>query len=337
MNLESVRRAKRVELSPSASSAGAAAAAVTEAHAHFDANAQLLERGSRLPEAVHQARVALRKLRIFVRLFRELIGEARSDGLSDELRYLFRQLGRVRDLQVVLDDAHFPVRAQGARGALSRTLRLREKQLERTFHSQRYARLRAALSELDAQLAAAEAEPHKSSAKRFFSRRLDKLRRKALREGAALDDRDLEGQHKLRKRLKRLRYVAELAQTLYPKQKAQARTFVRKLSKLQDTLGDIVDLRAGGVLLGRVHASPSARANSAEKAAAERERLLVGSFMSGSRISRPQRASGEPSPRARRGDSPQALFPTCAFIDRCRAWAEALYHPPARSTAGTGW
>jgi triphosphatase len=270
-----VRKAKRVMLQPGTSVAAAAAAAVTEAHAHFDANAQLLERGSHDPEAVHQARVALRKLRVFTRLFEEQIGRDRAGALQDALRYLFRQLGKVRDLQVLLDDARPGGRAKGARTTLRRTLRARQDALERIFRSLRYRKLRAALAELDAALAAAEAQSRRPSAKPFFARALERLWRRARRLGKQLADDDLASQHRLRKRLKRLRYVAELAPELFPKHPGRARAFIRKLSRLQDTLGELVDLHAGGLVLGRLHAPSTVRARFTAEAEGQRVRLLA--------------------------------------------------------------
>lgn len=271
----SLRKAKRVKLRPGTSAAAAAAAAMTEAHAHFDANAQLLERARHDPEAVHQARVALRKLRVFTRVFKEQIGSERAEALQEGLRDLFRQLGKVRDIQVLLDEAGPGVSPKGAQSTLRRTLKARQQGLEKAFRSARYRKLRASLAELDAELAQADVKPQKADAKRFFAKALERLWRRARRLGKELADDDLSAQHRLRKRLKRLRYVAELAPGLYPKHEQSAQAFIRKLSKLQDTLGELVDLRAGRVVLGQVHAPSAARERFAQEAERQRVRLLA--------------------------------------------------------------
>lgn len=53
------------------------------------------------PEGVHQARVAARRLRSHLDTFRPLLRAEPTTELADELRWLGRRLGRVRDLDVL--------------------------------------------------------------------------------------------------------------------------------------------------------------------------------------------------------------------------------------------
>ncbi len=60
---------------------------------------------SRSPEPLHQARVALRRLRSAFSIFKPLLGIDAARGLSDSLRELAGELGLARDLDVLLQRA----------------------------------------------------------------------------------------------------------------------------------------------------------------------------------------------------------------------------------------
>src|SRR5215472_8670210 len=55
------------------------------------------------PDAVHDARVAVRRLRSTLRTFRPLLPAADLDSIRAELRWLGASLGQVRDAQVMSD------------------------------------------------------------------------------------------------------------------------------------------------------------------------------------------------------------------------------------------
>src|SRR5688572_27610741 len=93
------RKAQPIALEAGTTRRVAAHRALQEAHAHFLFNASGLTTASG-PEFVHQARVGLRRLRVFVRLFQREVGKKRALRLETELRWLFAKLGRARDLHV---------------------------------------------------------------------------------------------------------------------------------------------------------------------------------------------------------------------------------------------
>jgi CHAD domain-containing protein len=200
--------------------------------------------GTRLgadPEELHQHRVAVRRLRALLRAGRPMIDHEWADELRDELRWLGAALGEVRDLDVLLehledeaaelepDDAQAfaPVLAVLAnRREAARALMLAE------LRDPRYIRL---LERLERDLAyppeAGKAVKPKAIAAAEF-RGLRKARR---RLGSDPDDHEL---HKLRIKVKRARYAAELAM---PSRGAKARRFVKHAKRLQDVLGDHQD------------------------------------------------------------------------------------------------
>ena len=55
------------------------------------------------PEAVHQARVATRRIRSTLRTFSKLLDEEWTDRLRDDLKWLANLLGEVRDTDVLLE------------------------------------------------------------------------------------------------------------------------------------------------------------------------------------------------------------------------------------------
>ena len=67
-------------------------------------------REERDPEGLHQIRVALRRLRSALTLFKSALGEQARAGWNDELRRLLGPLGPGRDLDVFATETLAPVR-----------------------------------------------------------------------------------------------------------------------------------------------------------------------------------------------------------------------------------
>jgi hypothetical protein len=79
-------------------------------------------------------------------------------------------------------------------------------------------------------------------------RRLRKVLRRALREGEAIGaDSPPEDLHALRKTCKKLRYLLEFFQSLYPPRKVAR--LIKALKSLQDNLGDFQDLQVQSAAL----------------------------------------------------------------------------------------
>lgn len=205
-----------------------------------------------LPDAVHQMRVAIRRLRSTLATYRPLFDRASTDPLREELKWLGGILGGVRDTEVMqtrllagLDELPGelvlgPVRAR-VRRELRGQYRLGRQDMIAELHGGRYFRL---LDNLDALVDAppftvrAEGDA-KQVLLRLISREWTRLRdrhaaRRALAMGAA---RDL-ALHETRKAAKRARYAAEVA---VPVAGAHAERFTRRMKKLQNELGSYQD------------------------------------------------------------------------------------------------
>jgi CHAD domain-containing protein len=262
------RKARDLELPRRASVREAAHAAIAEGRAHFLHNAHGLLHAHD-PELVHQTRVALRRLRVFVRVFRSRIGRERAARLVEELRWLFEPLGELRDLQIFEREFAPRSSARSAGSAafaarLGQRLEAAQSVLANALASPRFRALCEELAGVEHALAA---DGQDERARRWLARRLDRRRRRALRSFEAVLRRDMRALHKLRKELKKLRYTAELARALRPSHEQQARAFLRALRELQDALGAVVDASVARSLLASLRAPQALRASMSRRIA----------------------------------------------------------------------
>ncbi len=199
-------------------------------------------------DALHQARVGLRRLRSAFTLYKDRLVSPESRRLKEELRWLAAALGEVRDLDVLMRKA----RQDGLR------IKLRD------IRAQRYAALADLLKSpraraigldlqawlhCDADLALAEAETE--TVTEFATAVLDGRRRKLRKHGASLADLDDAHRHEARKDAKKLRYAAEFFAPLFSDKRSQRRRrqFTEAMEELQDRLGALNDLATGHALV----------------------------------------------------------------------------------------
>lgn len=188
------------------------------------------------PEAVHDMRVAIRRLRSTLRTFRPLWEAGSAEGVREELAWLGQVLGSVRDREVMLLRLTQAVRAEpdelvaGPVGTRIRewltadTAAARERLLE-TLDSPRYLVLLDALDDL------LDAPPAPVRAGVLIRRAGRALRRADTELDAARTDPQ---RHEARKRFKRARYAVE---ALAPVARKPGRRLVARLTALQDILG----------------------------------------------------------------------------------------------------
>ena len=196
-------------------------------------------------EAVHQARVATRRLRSDLRTFRDALDMHWSEPLRDELKWLGERLGRVRDADVLLArleehlDALPHADANGATELLD-TLRTERAQardeLLTAMGSERY------LSLLDRLVAATHGVPPSPDGDDLDAELEDVVQRpwKKLRNAVESldDDPPDEELHEVRIRAKRARYAAE---AVSPACGRDARRFAKRMTDVQDVLGEHQD------------------------------------------------------------------------------------------------
>jgi CHAD domain-containing protein len=204
------------------------------------------EPGTRLGddiEELHDMRVASRRLRAALKLFEDVLPET-IVGLSDELAWIGRQLGAVRDLDVQLEqldswtDAAAPEDReplQALRSVLEEQRADARREMLDALESRRYdsfvrrfgrsLRARHATRSGTASLPALAAAPH------LIDARWTSVRKAAKHVGRSATAEDY---HRLRIRCKRLRYALEFLNDVYG---GRARPVLKQLVTLQDVLG----------------------------------------------------------------------------------------------------
>ncbi|MGA5493023.1 CHAD domain-containing protein [Streptomyces cinereoruber] len=205
-----------------------------------------------LPDAVHQLRVACRRLRSALKTYRSVLDRNATDPLGDELKWLAGELGVARDQEVLVErlrgrlaDTPRPLRLGPVKARLriwdtARTKDARRKAVA-ALDSDRYLAL---LDRLDALLAD---PPLREAAGRDAAKVLARAVRKdharlAARVDRALSlapgrERDL-ALHEARKAAKRTRYAADAARPTLGK---PAKKFAERVKKVQSLLGEHQD------------------------------------------------------------------------------------------------
>ncbi len=237
------------------------------------------------PEGVHQARVALRRLRSVLKAFAPAAKCPELTALDEGLKDLARDLGTARDLDVFLLGIGQRVQQAlpGERriAHLIRSIEARRAAAYATLHARLAApgfrRLVldgiALLVEKPWQAAAADhpdrAETLAEPIRAFGARLLDKRWHRLCAEGETIHHLDEEGLHELRLTGKRLRYAAELFAPLWHG-KAQRR-FLSRLADLQEELGLANDVAvARGIVAGLGSTVPAWAVGAVEGFAAAR-------------------------------------------------------------------
>lgn len=248
-------KSKPVRLSKTATFDDVCAISLRHALAHMMANEPALIQ-AREPEALHQMRVALRRLRAGLSMFGRSFGCPATGSLVDEARWLGGELGAARDFDVFCTQILTPVEA--ARSADPGLVALRsfsEAARTRAWNRARQAVAGPRYAEFVLRLAlyieergwhenASAGErarmPLEAKARTIAPSLLDRYLKKASKLGRRIDSLSSEQRHELRKRLKTLRYASGYFASLYNK-KATAR-YLGYLSRLQDVFGELNDV-----------------------------------------------------------------------------------------------
>lgn len=246
----SAEKAEHVTLPPNISTVQAFAAIAESCLRQYRLNESIILIGA-TRESVHQARVALRRLRSAMVLFRQILPGEDVQRMAERIRTLAHALGDVRDLDVLV--------ARAKPGIVHDTI---EK-----ARLNAHTRLQEALAEDEARqlmidlaewlaLGAWRTDPDTSAAREvplreFSAEALDRLRRKVRRHGRHLTELDEKSRHQLRKDVKKLRYGIEFLGQLFDdrKQQRQQKKFLRSLKNLLERLGALNDLSTAEIRL----------------------------------------------------------------------------------------
>ena len=228
---------------------------------------------SRDAEALHQMRVALRRLRAAISLFSAVVSDDRINTIKSELRWLARECGPARDLDTLIIEVLKPLRKQNPNEpglvSISKMFdRKRLKSYQQASEAVQSARFRALVLDAAEWI---EAGPWSTSedalmrARReipieiYAAEQLSQRRKRIRRRGAKISDLTPEQLHRLRIQVKKARYAAEFFSGVYQgKNRRSGYKKIRSsLTQLQNCLGGINDIVTRKALFADIIATPA--------------------------------------------------------------------------------
>jgi inorganic triphosphatase YgiF len=232
-------------------------------------NASEIAAGSTDEEQIHQLRIGIRRLRTALR---ELAALDASSGLFDTggweppLVEAFRALGALRDREQVVKLAQPQLRDAGAPdfdplagndavasvplpGDVVRAPAFQSVLVSLIGFTAAGPSEAVPASNVEEEATTEETPPaltamRADDARRFLRKRLQHLHKLAVRDGERFESLDTESQHRVRKRLKRLRYLAEFVAPLFDgdgKSSSSPERYLKRLRPAQDALGEFND------------------------------------------------------------------------------------------------
>lgn len=203
-------------------------------------------------EALHQGRIAIRRLRAAMTLFRPLVSDLEYRKLREELKWLAGLLGAARDLDVVLESLPLlATQKQATTQASDLASHLESKRCsahQAVVEALESERGRMLLFDLavwidDGKWQSQDSMPENEPMTRFIRARLKKRRTKLVEQGADLINLPSDARHQVRIEAKKLRYMAEFFVDVrgVSKDHKQLKQVIDCCETLQAALGAIRD------------------------------------------------------------------------------------------------
>jgi triphosphatase len=223
--------------------------------------------------ALHQMRVALRRLRAAISLFSAVVGDDRAGAIKSELRWLAQEFGPARNLDTLLVEVIRPLRKRHSNepGLISISnmfARKRLKSYRQALEAVQSARFRRFVLDTvewveigpwstseDALMRARRELPVEIYAAEQLSQRRKRIRRR----GARIESLNPEQLHRLRIQVKKARYATEFFSGLFHGKKCAKRckTIKSSLMQLQNSLGKLNDIVTHKTLFADIIARPT--------------------------------------------------------------------------------
>jgi CHAD domain-containing protein len=212
-------------------------------------------------EPVHQMRVAVRRLRCAISVFRRAAGPV-LDELADALKTLAAALGAARDWDVFAEGVGASIghafagdkRVESLLAAAERRRRDAYASLSATLAGRDFRRLALRLAMLPSLQPWTSDPPApdllREPARAYASRVLDRRLKHVTACGETLAMLPAEALHDVRKQAKRLRYAAEFFTPLFAEK--PVRRFIARLEKLQEALGTMNDAHVARALMDQL-------------------------------------------------------------------------------------
>jgi inorganic triphosphatase YgiF len=239
-----VQKAEKIRLRDTMSNGEAFAAIVQSCLRHFRLNEPLIARDMNAL-ALHQARVAMRRLRSALTLFRPAVSDGELSSLRNQLRWFTDKLGEARNLDVLL--AAKPIDGADPEPAIRKRLRRSRKEaylkVQAALAEPRLAELILALVAWSESGGWREGETAREPVRRFAGEQLERSWKRVRKRAKHLRFLTPDDRHGLRIQIKRLRYAAEFFVGLAPKsRRPHQKRFVAAARDLQELLGHLNDL-----------------------------------------------------------------------------------------------
>jgi inorganic triphosphatase YgiF len=212
-------------------------------------------------DAVHQMRVALRRFRAAVTLFKAVVEDERRDPIRAELKWMANVLGEARDLDVYITKVLEPAQDkhssdEGYQRLLAGYQERRDRAYEvvqETIASPRFINgiLEAAAWTQAGDWLLDESKPARKRRSQPVTvpaeEELGRHWKKIIKQGRNLVELDSEERHQVRIEIKKLRYATEFFESLFKGggAKKRKRAALSTLEALQETLGELNDIAVG--------------------------------------------------------------------------------------------
>ncbi len=211
----------------------------------------LMETGGAAP--LHQARVAIRRLRTAISLYKPwFVQDERAASIRSALKELGAVLGEIRNLDVLIERVDSDVRAQ--------LLAIRDVQMAKTLITLASPTVRLLMIDITEWLELGSWRNSSSdpmllelNVGKFAHSLLDTHRKRLRHIGKRIGTCDDVHRHKIRIEAKKLRYATEFFASLYPEKKAQLRhkAFIAAIEHMQNGLGALNDFVTGPEVLAK--------------------------------------------------------------------------------------
>ena len=229
-------------------------------------------------EALHQMRVAIRRLQSAMKLFSEIASGRPAEHIAKELKWIFAELALARELDVFLSDVLVPLKKKypahiNVAALYQACLKLRKKEYQRAnavLGSERYRMFLLAAAEWT-EAGQWQTKPGDKSRPKLQQRATDvaaeeisSLRNK-MKKGRQMEELNRRSLHKLRLRAKRLRYVIEFTESVFGDGQENSKRIdsaLTSLKCLQSNLGALNDIDTEKGIFDRIAAE---RANNRKK------------------------------------------------------------------------
>ena len=203
--------------------------------AHLFPNVTAIAADHYSSDHVHQARVAIRRLRSAFRIFQSVTDHVHPEW-PDQLRDIFQQLGSTRDRDALAESLIPQLEQAGAPLLKLPPQRQKQPDISALFRNPATVELMLQLLSFSQE----KIESESKSSHKILCKGLNKLHQQICQDAQNYQELDIESRHRTRKRVKRLRYNVEFLQSLFPEKEVKA--YLKALKPLQESLGYYNDL-----------------------------------------------------------------------------------------------